>query len=63
MTALIYPRKVKIADPKLIYGWQSTDTFKSEAAHAIHHSDETAIKNYATVEIAPISGYVSSVNS
>lgn len=63
MTALIYPRKVKIADPKLIYGWQSTDTFKSEALHAIHHSDEVVITNYSTVEIEPISGYVASVNS
>lgn len=63
MTALIYPRKVKIADPKLIYGWQSTDTFKSEALHAIHHSDEVVITNYSTVEIEPIIGYVASVNS
>ncbi len=62
MSALIYPRKVKVADPKLIFGWQSSDDLHSIAPYTAHPT-ESKITNYKTIGLSPITGYVQSVNA
>ena len=62
MSALIYPRKVKVADPKLIFGWESSDLLNSYAPYSLH-PDEYEVANYKTIGLSAISGYAQSVNA
>ena len=62
MSALIYPRKVKVADPKLIFGWETSDKLRSRSPYTAHPS-EYYVANYKTLNLSAIGGYVQSVNA
>lgn len=62
MSALIYPRKVKVADPKMIFGWETSDKLRSRSPYTAHPS-EYYVTNYKTLSLSAIGGYVQSVNA